>query len=84
MSPSVTEFERRVLDGGIAHGGVPLLRWAVANAVIDTDPSGNRKLAKDRSRGRIDPLMAAVQAVGLASRAPAPISYDFTGMMLTA
>ena len=84
MSPSITEFERQVLGIGLAHGATPLLRWAVANAVIDTDPAGNRKLAKDRARGRIDPLMAAVQAIGLASRAPAPADFTFTGMMLGA
>jgi phage terminase large subunit-like protein len=83
-SPDIGAFERAVLDGNIAHGGNALLRWAVSNAVIDTDPAGNRKLAKDRARGRIDPLAAAVQAVGLAGRAPAAASFEFTGMLLTA
>ena len=52
------------------HGGSPLLRWAVANAAVDMDPAGNRKLSKARARGRIDPLVAAVEAVGLAAHAP--------------
>jgi phage terminase large subunit-like protein len=82
-SPDLAELERQVLEGGIKHGGNPLLRWAVANAVIDADASGNRRLAKDRSRGRIDPLAASVQAVGLAGRAPAPPTFAFTGMLLT-
>ena len=84
MSPAITAFEAAVLDGKLRHGGNPLLRWAVANAAVDMDPAGNRKLSKERARGRIDPLVAAVQAVGLAARqAPAP-SFAFTGLVIAA
>lgn len=78
MSPSVGAFERLVLDGKLHHGGNPLLRWSVANAAVETDPAGNRKLAKNRSRGRIDPLVASVMAIGQASREPETreISFD--------
>jgi phage terminase large subunit-like protein len=82
MSPSVTAFEAAVLDAKLAHGGNPLLRWSVSNVQIDLDPAGNRKPSKQRSRGRIDPAVAALTAVGLASRAPAAAKYDFTGMSL--
>ena len=82
MSPAISALEALVLDGALHHGGNPLLRWCVANAAVTMDPSGNRKLMKDRSRSRIDPLVAAVEAIGLAQRAPVPISYDFTGALL--
>ncbi|MFZ0458228.1 MAG: terminase TerL endonuclease subunit [Rhodoplanes sp.] len=77
MSPSIGAFERTVLDASLRHGGNPLLRWAVSNAAIEPDPAGNRKLSKMRSRGRIDPLIAAVMAIGLAAKQPAMIEYDF-------
>jgi phage terminase large subunit-like protein len=48
---------------------------------VDMDPAGNRKLAKDRARGRIDPLVAAVTAIGLASREPAPATYASVGWL---
>ena len=71
QSPAITAFETVVLQGTLKHGGNPLLRWAVSNAAIDTDPAGNRKLSKQRARGRIDPLVASVVAVGLATSEPA-------------
>lgn len=70
MSPSVGAFERLVLDAKLRQGGNPLLRWSVSNAAVETDPAGNRKLAKNRSRGRIDPLIASIMAIGQASREP--------------
>ena len=33
--------------------------------MTQNDPAGNRKLAKDRSSGRIDGMVALVMAVGL-------------------
>lgn len=82
VSPSLSAFESLILTEGLRHGGNPVLRWAMANAAIEADPAGNRKLSKLRSRGRIDPAMAAVFAVGLASRRPAAADYSFTGMVL--
>jgi phage terminase large subunit-like protein len=37
-----------------------------ANAVVQTDPSGNRKLAKNKSTGRIDGMVALAEAFGVA------------------
>lgn len=71
MAPSIDAFETAVLRGELRHGGHPVLTWNVASAVTLTDPAGGRKLAKDKSTGRIDGLVAAVMAVGLASRTPA-------------
>ena len=70
-------YGRLVLDGKLCHGANPLLRWAVSNASVEMDPAGNRKLSKLRSRGRIDPLIAAVMACGQAAKQPEPIAYDF-------
>jgi phage terminase large subunit-like protein len=79
MSPAVRSFEAAVLDRRIQHEGNPLLRWAVANVSIEMDASGNRKPSKAKARGRIDPAIAAIQAVAAAGRAPAVQEYDFSG-----
>jgi phage terminase large subunit-like protein len=38
-----------------------------ANAVVRTDPAGNRKLDKARSAGRIDGMVALAMAMGAAA-----------------
>jgi phage terminase large subunit-like protein len=82
MSPALSAFEAAVLEGEIAHGGNPLLRWALANAAVDTDPAGGRKLSKARAKGRIDPLMAAILAVAQAARQPAELDWSRTGLLI--
>jgi phage terminase large subunit-like protein len=36
------------------------------NAVVQRDPAGNRKLAKNKSRGRIDGMVALAMAMSVA------------------
>lgn len=81
VSPALTAFEGLVLEQKLRHEGNPLLRWSVANAAVDMDPAGNRKLSKERAHGRIDPLVAAVSAVGLAAKEPAAPTYEGLGWM---
>jgi phage terminase large subunit-like protein len=78
MGPAVDAFEAAVLDRRIRHGGNPVLRWCVSNAVTIADPAGSRKVAKDRSTGRVDGLVALIMALGLHAREPAPRKYDFS------
>jgi phage terminase large subunit-like protein len=55
----------------------------VANAVTATDPAGSRKLVKDKSTGRIDGLVAATMAIGLATKTPPkkPSVYQGRGLI---
>lgn len=68
MAPAVDAFEVSVLEKRLAHGSNPLLTWNVANAIVTTDPSGNRKLDKDKARFRIDGAVSAAMVLGLKSR----------------
>lgn len=70
MSPALDALETLVLQGQLKHPSHPVLDWCVANTTTLSDPSGNRKPAKDRSTGRIDGLVALSMAVGLAARTP--------------
>lgn len=77
MAPALDELEDLVIDARLRHGGHPVLTWNVANAVVDIDPTGARKLNKRRARARIDGLQALAMAAGLAARQPAPLEFDF-------
>jgi phage terminase large subunit-like protein len=67
MSPALRELESAILDGKLAHGNHPVLTMCAANAVVDRDASGNRKLTKAKSRGRIDGAVALAMAMSVAS-----------------
>ena len=66
MAPAVQALEAAVLDKRIHHGGHPILRWQVANAAVEMDPAGNRKITKKRSIGHVDGLIALLMALGVA------------------
>lgn len=74
LGPAVDLFETLVLRGELTHTGNPVLTWALSNVALEQDPAGARKLSKDRSRERIDPVAAAVMAVAVAAKdKPAPV-----------
>ena len=78
MSPATKAFEERVLNGRIINPKNPVLTWALSNVALEQDAAGNIKPSKERSRERIDPIVAAVMAVGIAAQEPAPLVYDFS------
>lgn len=69
MSPALRELEGDILNARVAHGNHPVLMMCAANAVVETDPAGNRKLAKNKSSGRIDGMVALTMARGAAQAA---------------
>lgn len=77
MSPAMKSFEERVLNRQLVHGSNPVLTWAVSNVAVETDAAGGVKPSKERAREKIDPLVAAVIAVGTAAAEPPPKVYDF-------
>jgi len=72
-------FERAVLSGRMQHNGNPLLRWQAGNVVIETDPTGNRKPSRAKSLDRIDGIVTAIMACGVASRDEGPPVYRGDG-----
>jgi phage terminase large subunit-like protein len=67
MAPAIQTLEAAILDQKMHHGGHPILRWQVANAAIEMDPAGNRKVTKKRSTGHVDGLVALLMAIGSAN-----------------
>lgn len=78
MGPAVDVLEAAILNQKLRHSGHPVLTWNVANAVVETDPAGARKIAKDKSIERVDGLVALVMALGLHAREKKPVEYDFS------
>jgi len=70
MSAPTKETERMVLDGLVWHGAHPVLRWAARSMVVAQDAAGNLKPDRNRSTGRIDPVVALVMAIDAFTRAP--------------
>lgn len=66
MSPALRDLESAILNGRIAHGGHPVLTMCAANATVQADPAGNRKLSKIKSHGRIDGMVALAMAMSVA------------------
>jgi phage terminase large subunit-like protein len=64
MSPALRELESRLLESKLRHGNHPVLTMCAANAVITTDPAGNRKLDKSKATGRIDGMVSLAMAIG--------------------
>lgn len=63
MSPPSKEFYKILMEGKMIHGGNPVLRWMAGNVVIDTDPVGNIKVTKAKSKEKIDGIVAAIMAL---------------------
>lgn len=67
MSPSMKAAERKILNGELVHDN-PVLTWAVSNVRVMRDDADNVKPSKMRSREKIDPAVAMIQAVGVAAQ----------------
>jgi phage terminase large subunit-like protein len=66
MSPAVDVLSRMIAQKRLRHGGNAPLTWNARNAVVVSDPAGNKKLDKSRSVGRIDGVVALCMAFSLA------------------
>lgn len=86
MSPALRDLESAILTKTLAHGGHPVLDTCAANAVVQTDPAGNRKLVKGKSRGRIDGMVALAMAMSVAGTwqdaSEGPSVYETRGILV--
>jgi phage terminase large subunit-like protein len=63
MNPAVEIVEDLVSERNIRHGRHPVLTYCASNTVVQQDPAGNRKFAKDKAAGRIDGMVAMAMAL---------------------
>jgi phage terminase large subunit-like protein len=66
QSPPLRDLEQAILEREIAHGDHPLMAMCATCAVVESKDASNRKLSKQKSNGRIDGLVALVDAFGVA------------------
>lgn len=71
LNGAIKTTERAVAGSDLVHGGQPLMAWAVSNAKVV--PAGNAITITKQASGtaKIDPLMAAFNAVSLMALNPA-------------
>ena len=84
MSAPTKEFYRLLMEGRIIHGGNPVLRWMAGNVVIDTDPAGNIKVTKAKSKEKIYGIVAAIMALDRCIRQEGQSGsvYDERGLLV--
>lgn len=84
MSAPTKEFYRLLMEGKIIHGGHPVMRWMAGNVVVDTDPAGNIKVTKAKSKEKIDGIVAAIMALDRAVRHEGENGsvYDTRGLLV--
>jgi len=65
LSEPTKLFRELVAQGKVVHDGSPVLKWCLANAVVDSDNNENIKLSKKNAGDtkRIDLLAAAINAL---------------------
>lgn len=70
LSGAIKTMERKVAEKSIIHGGQAMMTWCVGNARVE--PRGNAILITKQASGtgKIDPLMAALNATALMAMNP--------------
>ncbi len=68
MSPPMKDLEVKIGNQTLAHGNNPVLTWMADNTVARSDPAGNIKPDKEKSREKIDGIVALIMANDRASR----------------
>lgn len=81
MSSPTKEFMKLLLEGKLAHGGHPVLRWMADNVMVTQDPAGNLKPSRDKSREKIDGIVASIMALDGIIRMPQSV-YEEEGFKL--
>jgi len=71
MSSPTKQLEVLVRTGKLWHDGDPVLRWALGNVELRMDPAGNIKADKQKSGGKIDPIVAMIMGIGEHMKSPA-------------
>lgn len=64
--------ERKIASGDLTHANQPIMAWCVGNARVKLSGSGVAMSKSESGNGKIDPVIAMLNAVALMSQNPAP------------
>ncbi len=68
MSSPTLAFIKRMNSGAIGHTGSTIMRWQARNTQAEMDAAGNIKPSKSKSKNKIDGVVSAIMATGLACK----------------
>ncbi len=63
FSAPTKDFERLAYQGSFRHGGHPVLKWMLSGCVAYQDPNENIRYVKNKSKKRIDGIIATIMAL---------------------
>lgn len=69
---AMTLVERKLANGTLSHGGTELMSWCMSNAKVEPRANGYLLTKQASGTGKIDPLMATLNAVELMGQSPEP------------
>lgn len=64
--------ERKIASGDMYHANQPIMAWCVGNARVLVKGSGTMLSKAESGTGKIDPVIAMLNAVALMSQNPTP------------
>lgn len=83
LSAPTKTFEREILAKNVIHPNNKCLNWCMSNVAIQEDASGNLKPAKNRSKEKIDPVVATICAFAeMMTMDSGESVYDERGLIL--
>lgn len=80
MSPGMKEIERLLRTGELTHEQNPVARWCFGNINIAVDGNENVKPMKNKSKDRIDVIVALINAMARAMIVEKTNVYEVRGM----
>lgn len=81
MPHSIELFEKAIAEQSISICKNPVLRWNAASAVLEADQKDNRIFAKKKATGRIDGVVAAAMAIGVADDNGGEPTYNISDFL---
>jgi phage terminase large subunit-like protein len=84
LTSPIKTAERKLAEGVLVHGGQPLMAWCVSNAKIVASANAVLITKQASGTGKIDPLMAMLNAVYLMALNPmsAESAYAERGILM--
>ena len=83
MSMPTKDLEVQIVAKNIIHDNNPAMNWMLSNVALQEDPAGNIKVAKNKSKEKVDGIIALIMALGEYYSADEGASvYEDRGLLL--